>query len=200
MKRYSPTLAALLLALFAPTAADAHLVNSGLGPIYDGALHLVLSPMDVVRLIALCLFVGLQGPVAARGAVIVVPIAWLLSSAIALSIDATGPFDLLNGASLFLLGAGVAFDMRLPPLVTGVTAAAFAGLIGFQNGSELRIDSVGWEALLGGTAVASAIILIVTSLFVLATAFPARVACRVLGSWASATGLLSIGWIFAAGR
>ena len=35
-----------------PALGHAHLVNSGLGPFYDGALHLLLSPADVLGLVA----------------------------------------------------------------------------------------------------------------------------------------------------
>ena len=40
------TLAASLLVL--PRLAQAHLVTSGLGPYYDGALHLLMSPADLL--------------------------------------------------------------------------------------------------------------------------------------------------------
>jgi len=46
----------LATALFAlPGAAQAHLVTSGLGPFYDGALHLLLSPADMLGLAAAAL-------------------------------------------------------------------------------------------------------------------------------------------------
>lgn len=189
-----------LLALFAPTDAQAHLVNSGLGPFYDGALHLILSPMDIVRLIALGLFAGAQGAEGGRHAVVAAPVAWFLAGAAAFAFDATGTFAIASAASLFLLGGAVAFDLKLPPLVAGVVAAGFAGLLGFQSGIALRTDNADWVALLGTAAVALAIVLPVTAVVLSATAFPVRVACRVLGSWASATGLLSIGWIIAANR
>ena len=48
----SGALAAGLLA--GPGAAQAHLVNSGLGPFYDGALHLLLSPADMLGQDVLC--------------------------------------------------------------------------------------------------------------------------------------------------
>ena len=39
---------------------EAHLVTTGLGPVYDGIGHLVLSPEDWVPVLALGLFVGLK--------------------------------------------------------------------------------------------------------------------------------------------
>ena len=44
------SVAAGLLAI--PAVAQAHLVNSGLGPFYDGALHLLLTPSDLHGLVA----------------------------------------------------------------------------------------------------------------------------------------------------
>ncbi|WP_119271931.1 HupE/UreJ family protein [Taklimakanibacter deserti] len=189
-----------LLAAFAPTDAHAHLVNSGLGPFYDGALHLILSPMDIVRLMTLALFAGAQGRESARYVVLAAPVAWFLAGASALIFDATGMPGIANAASLFLLGGAVAFELKLAPSVAAAAAAGFAALLGFQSGIELRSDGADWVALLGTAAVVLAIVLPIAALVVSATAFPVRVACRVLGSWASATGLLSIGWIIAANR
>lgn len=200
MKRSSTPLILLLVALLAPSAAHAHLVNSGLGPFYNGALHVILSPVDIIRLMTLCLFAGAQDPRASRSAVVAAPVAWFLASATALAFDATGTFGVANAVSLFLLGAAVALDLRLPTFVAGAAAVGFAGMLGFQSGMELRSDNADWVALLGTTTVVLAVLLLVTSFVVSATAFPVRVACRVLGSWASATGLLSIGWIIAANR
>ena len=187
-------------ALLAPSAAQAHLVNSGLGPVYDGALHLILSPMDMVRLVALALFAGAQAPRGARAAVVAAPAAWCLAAAAALGIGGADTFAVADGAALFLLGAAIALDLRPPVDATAAAAAAFAGLLGFQNGIELRADGADWTQLLGTTVVVLILMLLVTSFVTAATAFAARIVCRVLGSWAAATGLLSIGWIVAANR
>ena len=56
------TLAAVLL----PAPADAHLVTTGLGPIYDGISHVLLSPDDLVPVVAMALLAGLNGPTAGR--------------------------------------------------------------------------------------------------------------------------------------
>ncbi|MGE3873009.1 MAG: HupE/UreJ family protein [Parvibaculaceae bacterium] len=200
MKRHCGGFLLLALVLFTPTIAHAHFVNSGLGPFYDGALNLLLSPLDIVRLVALCLFMGAQGQGPARNLVIVAFISWFATATSALSVGATAPFEVTNAVSLFLLGGAVAFDLKPRPLVAGMVAAGFAGLSGVQSGIELRSHDADWVSLLGAAAVAAAIMLLATALVVSATKFPVRVACRVLGSWMSATGLLSIGWIVAANR
>lgn len=199
MKRHRAGLL-LVLALFTPTAAHAHLVNSGLGPLYDGALHLILSPMDIVRLVALCLFAGAQGQGPARSLVTVAAIAWFVAGASAFAFSATATFDVVSAVSLFLLGGAVAFDLKPQPLVAALVVAIFAALLGYQSGVGLRSDNADWVSLLGALSVAVTVMLLATAFVVSATAFPMRIACRVLGSWASATGLLSIGWILAAYR
>ena len=51
-----------------PQAADAHLVVSGMGPIYDGISHFGLSPEDFLPVATLALFAGLKGPRQSRRA------------------------------------------------------------------------------------------------------------------------------------
>lgn len=197
--RSRPARVLLILALCAPTPAHAHLVNSGLGPFYDGALHLMLTPMDLVGLTTLSLFAGWQGTEAGRLLVIVAPIAWLLAGLVALLSEVTGSFAVVNAGSLVLLGGSVALGVKTGPMTAGVVAAFLGALLGFQNSVELRVANADWIALLGTVAVVLAITLFVTALVISWTAFGFRVGFRVLGSWAAATGLLSIGWVIRGG-
>lgn len=189
----------LAAALCAPTPSYAHLVNSGLGPFYDGALHLMLTPMDLVGLAALSLFVGSQGAGAGRLLVIVAPLAWLLAGAVALYSRVDASFAVVNAGSLVLLGGCIALGLKTSPAVAAVAAAVFGGLLGFQSGLELRTAGADWVALIGTVAVVLAVTLLISALVVSYTAFAFRVVLRVLGSWAAATGLLSFGWIMASG-
>lgn len=187
------------VALCAPTPSYAHLVNSGLGPFYDGALHLLLTPMDLVGLATLSLFAGSQGAVAGRLLVVVAPIAWLLAGAVALLSQINGSFAVVNAGTLVLLGGAVALGLTPSPLVAAAAAAVFGGVLGFQSGLELRAANADWVALIGTVAVVVVVTVLVSALVVSYTAFAFRVVLRVLGSWAAATGLLSIGWIVASG-
>jgi hydrogenase/urease accessory protein HupE len=187
------------IALCAPTPSYAHLVNSGLGPFYDGALHLLLTPMDLVGLATLSLFVGSQGAEAGRLLVIVAPIAWLLAGAVALLSQIDGSFTVVNASTLVLLGGSVALGLKTSPAVAATAAAVFGGLLGFQSGVELQAAGAQWVALIGTVAVVLAVTILVSALVISYTAFTFRVVQRVLGSWAAATGLLSIGWIVASG-
>lgn len=197
MKQRATRIVVLLAALGTPSSAHAHLVNSGLGPFYDGALHLLLSPLDIVRLSALGLFAGAQVPAASRSVVVLAPVAWLLASTAGLASDATGIFDLASAVGLFLLGAAVALNFRPPAVIATAIAAAFGGLLGFASGVELRADNAKGLALVGTTAVVLVLLLLVISFVASAKSFVSGIVCRVLGSWAAATGLLSIGWIMA---
>ena len=42
--------------LFWPSYASAHLVTTGLGPVYDGIGHLVMTPEDLIPALAIALF------------------------------------------------------------------------------------------------------------------------------------------------
>jgi hypothetical protein len=187
------------MALCSPTPSHAHLVSSGLGPFYDGALHLLLTPMDLVGLATLSLFAGSQGAKAGRLLVIVTPIAWFLAGAVAPFSQVDGSFAAVNAAALVLLGGCVALDLKVSPSVTGAAAAVFGGLLGFQSGLELRAADTDWVALMGTGSVVLTVTMLVSALVVSYTAFAFSVVRRVLGSWAAATGLLSIGWIAALG-
>jgi hypothetical protein len=186
-------------ALCAATPSHAHLVNSGLGPFYDGALHLVLTPMDLVGLVTLSLFAASQGAVAGRLLVIVAPIARFLAGAVALFSQMSASFAIANAGALVLLGGSVALGLKTSPTIAAVAAAVFGGLLGFQSGMELRAANADWVALIGTVAVVLAVTILVSALVISYTAFTFRVVLRVLGSWAAATGLLSIGWIVASG-
>jgi urease accessory protein len=53
-----------------PKGAQAHLVETGLGPVYDGVAHFVLSPEDYVPIVGLALLAGLRSKDQARLAVL----------------------------------------------------------------------------------------------------------------------------------
>lgn len=189
-----------IVALCAPTPSHAHLVNSGLGSFYDGALHLMLTPMDLVGLATLSLFAGSQGAEAGRLLVVAAPIAWLSAGVVALLSQINGSFAFINAGTLVLLGGSVALGLKTSPPVAAAAAAAFGGLLGFQSGLELRAADADWVALIGTVAVVLAVTVLVSALVISYTAFTFRVVQRVLGSWAAATGLLSIGWIVASAQ
>lgn len=185
-------LAAGLAAL--PGAAQAHLVNSGLGPFYDGALHLLLSPGDLLGLLALALLAGLRGAAAARAAVMALPVAWLLAGLIGLSLAVIPDLAWLSILSFILLGVLVAVDARLPPVVIATLAAVYGTLHGLLNGSTLATMGAAVESLFGIVLAALLLVLLASAAVVPLQAFWARTIVRVAGSWVVAVGMLMLGW------
>ena len=48
------------VAVLVPSPVEAHLVTTGLGPYYDGIGHLLITPQDLLPLLALA-FLGFTG-------------------------------------------------------------------------------------------------------------------------------------------
>jgi hydrogenase/urease accessory protein HupE len=186
-------LTAGLLAL--PGAAQAHLVTSGLGPFYDGALHLLLSPGDLLGVLALALLAGLRGARAGRLAVIVLPLAWLLAGLLGLTLAFESNLSWLGVVSFLILGLLVAADAKLPPVTVAVLAAAYGALHGLMNGAALAAIGAGISPLLGLVFAVLSLALLTSAAVVPLKAFWARIAVRVAGSWVAAAGLLMLGWM-----
>ena len=176
-----------------PARADAHLVTSGLGPVYDGLLHFALTPEDLVPVLALALLAGLRGAAHGRRALLVLPAAWLLGGWFGLAMHGrTSP--VLGAISFVLLGGLVAADARLPLIATTILAALLGLWHGYLNGTAMARPGPGG---LGLAAIAAAVFALVaiTASFVLSLRAPwARVVVRVAGSWIAAMGLLLLGW------
>ena len=193
MNRSNSVIAFLLLSL--PSAASAHLVNSGLGPFYDGVLHLLLSPADVLGLLAVTLLAGLRGPKAGRWTVIVLPIAWFAAGLIGLHAGAGIELPWAGVLSLLVLGGLVAADVNLPPGAVAFLAALFAAFQGLSNGEALAALGAGTVSLLGIAGSACVIALLISAAVVALRLAWARIAVRVAGSWVAAVGLLMFGWL-----
>ena len=58
--------AAAAMVFLMPDVAAAHLVTTGMGPVYDGIGHLLLTTEDLVPAIAVALYVGLRGKALGR--------------------------------------------------------------------------------------------------------------------------------------
>ena len=185
-------LAAVLLA--APAAAQAHLVNSGLGFFYDGALHLLLSPGDLLGLVAAALLAGLRGARAGRLTVMALTISWLLAGMIGMGLPVTLDLTWLGVVSFLILGLLVAFDARLSPLAVASLGAAYGAFHGLLNGSTLAVMGAGASSLFGIVLTVMVIALLTTAAVVPVRALWARVAVRVAGSWVVAVGMLMLGW------
>ena len=182
-----------LVALLWPGIAQAHLVTTGMGPVYDGIAHLMLTPEDWVPVVALALFAGLRGAEAGRRALFLLPVAWVAGGLLGFSAHAVPVFPI--PALLFLiLGLLVATDLRLPAkLVMGL--AIVLGLVqGFLSGTRLR-----FLELAGATATIFVMVALIAALVVSLNRSWSRIIVRVIGSWIAASGLFMLGW-FVHGR
>jgi hydrogenase/urease accessory protein HupE len=187
------SVAAVLLAL--PAAAQAHLVTSGLGPFYDGALHLLLSPGDLLGLVAAALLAGLRGARAGRLTVIALPMCWLLAGMIGLRLPVAPDLTWLSVLSFMILGVLVAADARLPAVAVASLGGAYGALHGLLNGTALAAMGAGPSTLFGIVLTVFFLALLTAAAVVPARALWARVAVRVAGSWVVAVGMLMLGWL-----
>lgn len=175
--------------------AEAHLVTTGLGPVYDGISHLLLTPEDLLPVLALTLYAGLRGASYSRVALFVVPAAWLLGGILGLA--ANWPANpALAVVSLLGFGGLVASDVRLPQNVLVGLAGVFGLFHGFLNGAAMDEAQLGALGLLGIVSTLFVFIALIASFVVPLRVAWMRIAVRVLGSWIVAVGLLMLGWAF----
>jgi urease accessory protein len=183
---------ALVLAAGAPQA-HAHLVETGLGPVYDGIAHFALTPEDLMPALALAVLAGLRGRDHARRVILVLPVAWLLACLLGTSMKISPP-ESLSWLPLLVLGGLVAADFRLPIAATTALAVALGLLQGFANGYAMAQAGAG---IRGGIGIVSAVFVVATLGAACAVAWQSgwlRIAWRVAGSWIAASGLLLLGW------
>jgi hydrogenase/urease accessory protein HupE len=182
--------------LLLASRADAHLVTTGLGPVYDGMGHLLLTPEDLVPIVALALCAGMRSARAGRLALFVLPTAWMAGGLLGLNAPAStapvAPFSFL------LLGLLVAADLKLPDRAVAMLAGGVGLAHGFLNGLALVGSGPGALGLIGIAAVAFVVVALAAALVVSLKAPAARIAVRVAGSWIAAIGLLLLGWAFRA--
>lgn len=194
MTRLCTGLIAGFAALFLPSQASAHLVTTGLGPVYDGIGHLVMTPEDLVPVLALALYAGLRGTAPGRRALFILPLSWFAGGLVGVFMEGV-PILPIAPVSFFILGVLVAADMKLSNTLFTVVVL----LLGFAHGV---LNGV---ALKEGPAVLGLIGIMVT-LFVLTALISAfvislkqswtRIVVRVAGSWVAAIGMLMFGWMF----
>lgn len=184
----------VIIIMFAlvPRAAQAHLVNTGLGPVYDDITHLFITPEDLLTAITLALYCGLLGASASRLGMFVFPVVWCIGGFIGLhtTFDSSLP---VAAFSFVLLGVLVAADTALPRRYL-VVLIVLVGLVhGIFNGQALQAGPA--ERGLIGTICALFILMTLASAGVVALKPEwTRIAVRVLGSWVSASGILLLGW------
>lgn len=190
------TLLVSAVALLLPVRSHAHLVNTGLGPVYDGVSHLALTPEDFLPALAVALLAGQRGPRAGRLVLVALPAAWLVGGLLGLAIPTIQSTAIITILSFLALGGLVAAEARLRPEWVTALAAVVGLLHGYPNGaamSQAKLGSLGVVGIVSALFVTVA----VTAAMVVAIRAPwGRIAVRVAGSWIVAIGLLLLGWFF----
>jgi hydrogenase/urease accessory protein HupE len=184
----------LLVLVGASGQALAHLVNTGFGPFYDGIVHVLATPEDLLLIVALTLLAGLRGASCGRAVLCVLPMAWLAGAVAGGITGLAVDMPVLSAALLIAVGVLVVADQRLS-LVWVAGLALTCGVIhGYFNGAVLARARVGGLAVIG---IASTVFVLVSLLAGQVTAWRApwtRLVVRVAGSWLTAIGLLMLGW------
>ena len=193
MRRH-PHFASFVAMLLLPAAARAHLTDTGLGPIYDGVAHLLLSFDDLLPVVALALLAGLNGARAGRLVLFVLPLAWLAGGITgALAGTAAAP-PMVTSLSLLTFGVLTAAGAKLGPAVFVGLAVALGMIHGSLNGVAITVADRETSGLVG---IAGTIFVVVAlaSAGVVSLHKPwTRIVVRIAGSWISAVGLLMLGW------
>jgi hydrogenase/urease accessory protein HupE len=174
--------------------AEAHLNATGMGPIYDGLIHFLMSPEDLVPALALALLAGLRGASYGRRALFALPAAWLLGIFCGLTAAAAST-GTLGAAIWFLVSGGLVLADAKLSLRAMTALAALVGLVhGYFNGTGMGFSANSIVVALGLASGAFVLLVLVAAFVVTLRAHWARIAVRVGGSWIAASGLLMLGW------
>lgn len=181
MKILHKGLIAAFSLLFWPSYASTHLVTTGLGPVYDGIGHLIMTPEDLVPALAIALFAGLRGPAPGRRALFVLPLAWFLGGLLGITFDGLLVLP-VAAISFFIMGVLVAADLNLSQKWFTAILIAVGLVHGVFNGVALKEDA----GILGLFGIMASLFMIVAivSTFIVSLKRPwARIVVRVAGSW-----------------
>ena len=192
MKRIYAGLVGGFILFCRPSGAAAHLVTTGMGPVYDGIGHLLLTPEDLVPVLGLALYAGLRGAVIGRQTMFLLPCAWFAGGLAGSAFQSSISFP-LPALSFFILGGLVAADLYLPAAAVAGLAIVLGIVHGFMNGVALQ-EGVGTVGLIGIMGMLFVLITLASALVVWLGKTWGRIAVRVAGSWIAATGLLMFGW------
>ena len=176
-----------------PACAAAHLPTVGLGPVYDGVFHFLMSPEDLIPVIALALLCGQRGAPFGRRALWLVPLAWFAGGMTGMQVG-RAPGQAFTALSFLLLGGLVAANARVSLRIATVLAALVGFLHGFLNGAGINRFDEGAYAVLGLALAVFIVVALVASFVIPLQRQWAHVAVRVAGSWIAASGLLMLGW------
>jgi hydrogenase/urease accessory protein HupE len=180
--------------LMSAIPGEAHLNSTGMGPFYDGLMHFLLSPEDIVPVLALALLAGLRGAEFGRHTLFVLPSAWLLGSLFGLAAAAVKGNALVSAIWFLLLGGLLAANAKLSLRLTTALAALLGLYHGYLNGTGMGQSASAVVVLLGLVCAIFVLVALAAAFVVRLRAQWARIAVRVAGSWIAASGILMLGW------
>jgi hydrogenase/urease accessory protein HupE len=181
---------AIGMVLAASGPVDAHPMP-GVSDFYAGMLHPVTTTEFLLPLLALSLFAGQQQKSGRLLALVLVPCALLVGAAGALLTAAHLPLEPLAFAAMMLLGTAVALDRSMPIAVVVALVLFPAAVVGWSNGAEIDAQMSAWRFVAGLLLLGTTLVAYGIGLRARFDASWVRIACRVLGSWIAATGLLA---------
>lgn len=190
MIRASALLLAAALGIL-PATAHAHSPVEGMNEFYNGILHPLLVPAQLLLILAAGLFLGQRGPRENR---LALP-AYFLASAAGLALSGLGMrFDAVDG---FLLAGTMAIGLltavgRKAPLPLYPAAGAFAGLfLGLDSTPEALAGRERMLALLGSGVGLNLWLIYACGIADFFSRKPwQRIGLRILGSWLAASSIL----------
>jgi len=193
MKTLHKGLIAVFGLLIWPTHAAAHLVTTGLGQVYDGIGHLVMTPKDLIPALAIAFFAGLRGAAPDRRALFILPLAWFAGGILGVVIEDLPTFP-AAGISFVVLGVLIAADLKLSQKLFTAIVVVVGFVHGVLNGVALK-EGAGILGLIGIMATLFVIVAIVSAFIPSLKKTWTRIVVRVAGSWVAAIGMLMFGWL-----
>lgn len=97
-----------MVILLWPSVSQAHLVNTGFGPFYDGISHSTMSPDELLTALALSLLAGLSGVRAGRNVLFLLPPVWIPGGVFGLQMAEEVSLPLVSVLSFLVTGVLVA--------------------------------------------------------------------------------------------
>lgn len=188
-------LTALFIAL--PGAALAHSPIEGVGLFYNGMVHPLIVPADLICLLAVGLLIGQHAPRVSRLALpafaLALALGLLAGSEVAAPLFGTAPLLAVVAA----LGAAIALEVPFGPLLAALAFAAGL-LVGLGSGEALGNMRESFLASAGVWLGAMVAITLIGGLATRLTRPWQRVGVRTVGSWLTAAAIVVLALSLAA--
>lgn len=177
-------------------SASAHSAFPGVGDFYNGVVHPLLDPAQLLPAVAAGLVIGQHVPSSSRLALPAFGLAiglGLVASSVAF------PLFSAQASLIATLVAGllVAVSFDIGGLGSAVVAAVLGLAIGTTAGRESAADGLPWTAFAGTAVGAIVLVILVAGLGAVLTRPWQKIGFRVLGSWLAASAILVLALSFA---